>query len=130
MTADELADTVLLAVALAHGEALNRPVPPAWQKLAVWEHEGDTLFGPRYAPALFGELAEGEAGRQRCRRAVARLEDAGLLEGFRSRRGRLERVRLTEAGWDRAEELAADPGADDGDAEDAQRGLPVASAVG
>jgi len=100
MNRDELAVTVLLEIDRRHAEALARPWPPAWQKLAAWEHEGDTVYGPLYSPQWFGELTATEAGRQRVLRTVRRLAEAGMVEVFRSPAGRLERVRLTAAGRD------------------------------
>lgn len=98
MTRDELAKLVLLEVALQCGEAKQAPRPPAWQTLAVWEHEDAIEYGPRYTPTWFGDMADTDARRVRILRTIYRLAGAGLLAVVKGEGGRLQRVRLTEAG--------------------------------
>jgi hypothetical protein len=111
MDRDELAVTVLLEIDRRHAEALARPRPPKWRKWDVVADHGDREFGPLYSPQWFGDLTAAEAGRQRVLRTVRRLAEAGLVDVFRSRAGRLERVLLTDAGRD----VIADAPADHGD---------------
>jgi hypothetical protein len=105
MTREDLARLVLIEVERQCEAVRSRPRPPAWQRWAVWEHEDDLEYGPRYTPTWFGDLTATEAGRVRVLRCVYRLADAGLLTIVKSEGGRLERVRLTPAGTETAAEL-------------------------
>jgi hypothetical protein len=110
MTRDELAALVLLKVD-QHCEAIrDRPKPPAWKTWAAMEDEAGRRYGPRYSPGWFGDAGATEARRVRLLRTVYRLADAGLLVVVKSEGGRLERVRLTDAGAAAVAELrAAEP---------------------
>lgn len=105
MNRDELAALVLAEVARQCDAIRSRPKPPAWQSWSVREDDNDRDYGPRYSPKWFGDAATTEAGRVRLLRTVYRLADAGLLTLVKSEGGRLERVRLTAAGRDAADEL-------------------------
>lgn len=98
MDRNELAVTVMREINRRLSEALARPRPPAWRKWDVVADHGDREFGPLYSPQWFGDLTAAVAVRQRVLRSVRRLADAGLVNVFRSHGGRLERVRLTDAG--------------------------------
>jgi hypothetical protein len=73
----------------------------------VREDDADREHGPRYSPTWFGDATATEAGRVRLLRSVYRLAGAGLLTIVKSEGGRLERVRLTDAGGNAAELLKA-----------------------
>lgn len=96
MTRNDLAETVLLEVERQLAAILARPRPQKWQVWDIDRDLDDREFGPRYSPSWFGNLTE--AGRLRFLRTVKRLEEAGLLDITRTEAGRLERVKLSEAG--------------------------------
>jgi hypothetical protein len=79
-------------------EIAELPDPPAWKRWEVEPLQLDREFGPSYSPTWFDDLTATNAGRQRFLRAIYDLEGRGLLEVIRSQRGRLERLRTTEAG--------------------------------
>jgi hypothetical protein len=106
MTRDELAALVLIEVARRCEEIETRPEPRPWQWWERREYDADRQYGPRYAASWFPDVAATEAGRVRLLRTVYRLAEAGLLTVVKSEGGRLERVRLTEAGRSAAAELA------------------------
>ena len=105
MTRDDLARVVLIEVHQRCEVAQSRRRPPEWKPWEVWEYEADIKYGRLYSPRWFGRLTETEAGRVRMLRTVYRLADAGLLILVKTEGGRLERVRLTEAGRAAATEL-------------------------
>lgn len=98
MNRDELAELVLLELAERCEAIRTRPKPQAWRTWDVRDDEADREYGPRYSPTWFGDATANEAGRVRLLRIVYRLADAGLLTVVKSEGGRLERIRLTEAG--------------------------------
>ena len=105
MNRDELSAIVLAEVARQCEAIRNRPKPAVWKVWEISADADDREFGPRYSPTWFGDATATEAGRVRFLRTVYRLADAGLLTPEKSEGGRLERVRLTRAGWDAAAEL-------------------------
>lgn len=105
MNRDDLAKLVLLEVMEQCEAILTRARPPAWQTWATRDHDADREHGPRYSPTWFGDLAATDARRVRLLRTVYRLAGAGLLTVAKSEGGRLERVRLTDAGRAAVEEL-------------------------
>lgn len=107
MNREELAKRVLIEVARRAKAIRYRPRPRAWQTWAVREDQADRDYGPRYSPTWFADATDTEAGRVRFLRTVYRLTDAGLLAVVKSEGGRLERVRLTDAGRKAVAELLA-----------------------
>ena len=105
MNRDDLAEMVLLELAKRCDAIRARSKPRAWRTWEVRDDEADREHGPRYSPTWFGEMTATEAGRVRLLRTVYRLADAGLLALVKSEGGRLERVRLTDAGHEAADEL-------------------------
>jgi hypothetical protein len=89
---------ILAELAEREMEIATRPEPPSWRH---WERvplELDRELGPVYSPRWFGDETATNAGRQRFLRAIYALEQRGLLVIVRSEGGRLERLKLTEAG--------------------------------
>ena len=105
MNRDELDALVLDEVARRCEAICDRPRPPAWRTWETRHDNADRESGPRYTPTWFGDAVATEAGRVRLLRTVYRLYDAGLLTIVKSEGGRLERVGLTNAGWDAVAEL-------------------------
>ena len=105
MSGDRLAGTVISELSRRCEALKASPKPPTWQIWAVRELEADRDRGPRYSPSWFGDVAATEAGRVRVLRTVRALADAGLIVVGRTEAGRLDRVKLTEAGEIAAAEL-------------------------
>jgi hypothetical protein len=102
MTRNDLAELLLVLIAEQHEKARCAREPAAWRK---WDHEDwelDREYGPVFSSIRwFGTLADSEAARVRCLRTVYRLRDAGLAEVIKGESGlKIERVRLTERGWE------------------------------
>jgi hypothetical protein len=102
MTKTDLREMVLILIAERFEEALAEPEPARWRSWDVERWEANREYGPPYSTIRwFGALAATEAGRMRCLRMVYALESEGLLETFKDAfsGSKLDRVRLTEAGW-------------------------------
>ena len=97
-TRDELAALVLTELARREAAIAARPRPPAWKTWEARPDADDRKYGPRYSPTWLADVTADEAGRVRMLRTLYRLADAGLVELLKSEGGRLERVRLTDAG--------------------------------
>jgi hypothetical protein len=98
MTRDGLARPVLLEFGRRERAIADREPPPAWQRWAVRGRDDDVGYGPKYSPKWFGGAGATEARRVRPLRVVHKLGESGLLTLVVSEAGRLQRVRLTEAG--------------------------------
>lgn len=105
MSRDDLGALMLAEVLRRCDEAHARPRPPRWKTWEVREDDDARELGPRYSPGWFGAAAATEAGRVRFLRTLYRLADAGLVLVEKSKGGRLERVRLSDAGRDALAEL-------------------------
>ena len=94
---------ILVTIEAQHQAAQDDPEPAKWQKWDHREWEIDREFNRRYSPRWFGPAAASEAGRVRHLRAIRRLGDEGSLEILRGDAGKLERVRLTDKGYEAME---------------------------
>jgi hypothetical protein len=97
-TRDDLAAPVLTELVRREAVIAARAKPPAWKKWEARPDADDREFGPRYSPSWFGYAGDTEARRVRLLRTVYRLAEAGLVTVVKSEGGRLERLRLTDAG--------------------------------
>jgi MoxR-like ATPase len=99
MTRETLEETVLQAIAEAWDAAKRLP-KPAWRRWEIEDWQLGIECGPKYGPALFGDLIQSNADRVRILRVVQKLEAAELVECFKSHPdfGKLARVRLTAKG--------------------------------
>jgi hypothetical protein len=90
-------DTRILIECLARENAIAAsPARKPWWGI-LDRHDDDVAYGPRYKPsAWFGDLTDAE--RQHYMRGCYRLSKAGLLLVVASTGGRLERIKLTDAG--------------------------------
>ena len=107
MNRDDLDALVLAEVVRRSAAIRDRPTPPAWKTWEARDDAADREYGPRYSPTWFGDATVTEAGRVRLLRTLYRLAEARLLTLVKSEGGRLERVRLTKAGHDAAEQVMA-----------------------
>jgi len=94
----DIAELVLRTIDAKHREARAATPPPLWLPLRSEEHRDAVAMGPRYSPQWFGDLAADNAGRVRLLRTVHELVDAGFISATFSDGGRLQRVKLSEAG--------------------------------
>jgi hypothetical protein len=107
MGKNDLAELLLVLIAEQHEKSRCAREPAAWRK---WDHEDwelDREYGPVFSSLRwFGTLADSEAARVRCLRTVYRLRDAGLAEVMKGVSGlKLERVTLTQRGWEVVQSL-------------------------
>jgi hypothetical protein len=121
MANNDLSELVLMLIAEQHEQARCAREPAAWRK---WDHD-DWLIAREYGPVFstirwFGTLADSEAKRVRCLRCVKRLHAASLVEIIKGESGlKIERVKLTERGWEVVQTLRSGSKTLQAEAEDA-----------
>jgi hypothetical protein len=98
---------VLVAAFRRQRDIALAPTPEPWRWWEVAERAEQLAHGPAYRPSEWFGLMTPDRILKRCRRAIARLESAGLIVTWRKYGGRLSHLKVTPAGERLAQALIA-----------------------